>query len=202
MNRLMWLSPCIKNLRLVAPALGASIVITGALFAPTVSARGVVGQILLVAGECPAGFLPADGRTITANEYPELAAVLNEPTEVRFAQIDPVFAGDITPTPNPDPDSGSELRSPIEQVLYKTVDGTGKETNYTFRLVYGPEWVRTNSAEPADHLDGVTKFISLLDLKDYQGISASDYVIKTLAVNDIKSSVHAPDGTEIPLSSL
>ena len=90
------------------------------------NANGIVGQILLVAGECPAGYLPADGRVINADEYPELAAVLNEPTEVRFAQIDPVFAGDISPEPtNPDDPSADPLPNPIEQVLFKTIDGAG-----------------------------------------------------------------------------
>lgn len=109
---------------IVSFALGLTI--ASSMWASQANAMGLVGQILLVAGECPAGYLPADGRTISANEYPELAAVLNESTEVRFAQIDPIFAGDISPEPTtPDDPTADALPNPIEQVLFRTIDQSG-----------------------------------------------------------------------------
>ena len=126
---------------------------------PLFQANGVVGQILLVAGECPAGFLPADGRTITAAEYPELAAVLNEPTEVRFAQIDPIFAGDISPDPTtPDDPSAEDLPNPIEQVLFKTVDQSGNVSDLTVGVAYTEQYATIDPTQPGTLSNAVNNF--------------------------------------------
>lgn len=81
-----------------------------------VAAQSVVGEIVLVGGECPAGFLPVDGAAVDNSEFPELAAVLNRVGQgdvIRIPTLDPIFA-----------QSGrsrdvSDLPSPILAVLYR-----------------------------------------------------------------------------------
>ena len=123
------------------------------LSSPPATANGLVGQIVLVAGECPAGYLPADGRVISADEYPELAAVLNEPQEVRFAQIDPIFAGEVSPEPVVD-----ALPNPIEEVLFKTVDGSGNTSDLTVGIAYTEQYAMTDPTQPGTLSNAVDNF--------------------------------------------
>ena len=168
------------------------------------NANGIVGQILLVAGECPAGYLPADGRVINADEYPELAAVLNEPTEVRFAQIDPVFAGDISPEPtNPDDPSADSLPNPIEQVLFKTIDGAGNTSDLTVGVAYVEQYATTDPTQPSTLINPVNNFLKTPRISEkFPGLKASDYVIKTLGTDKIASALYLPDGRELTSTML
>ena len=66
------------------------------LMQPKASAEALVGEIVLVAGECPAGYLPATGASIPTSAYPELGAVLNRRAsqgveEIRLGNLTPVF---------------------------------------------------------------------------------------------------------------
>ena len=63
---------------------------------PTVKAEALVGEIVLVAGACPAGYLPTTGASISTSAYPELGAVLNRRAsqgveEIRLGNLSPVF---------------------------------------------------------------------------------------------------------------
>jgi hypothetical protein len=167
-------------------------------------ANGLVGQILLVAGECPAGYLPADGRTISATEYPELAAVLNEPTEVRFAQIDPIFAGDISPEPTtPDDPTADALPNPIEQVLFKTVDQSGNVSDLTVGVSYTEQYATTDPTQPSTLSNAVNNFLTDPRVSEkFPSHKASDYVIKTLGTDKIASGYYLPDGRELTSAML
>ena len=135
------------------------------------NASGLVGQIVLVAGECPAGYLPADGRVISADEYPELAAVLNEPQEVRFAQIDPIFAGDISPEPTTD-----ALPNPIEQVLFRTVDDSGNTSDLTVGVAYTEQYATTDPGQPGTLSNAVDNFLSSPRISEkFPGLKSADY---------------------------
>lgn len=59
-------------------AKGASAALVGAAcYLPLAShASTIPGEIILVAGQCPGGFLPADGSEVDLTAYPELAAVV------------------------------------------------------------------------------------------------------------------------------
>ena len=167
------------------------------IWSSSAQANGIVGQILLVAGECPAGYLAADGRTISAADYPELASVLNEPTEVRFAQIDPVFAGDISPEPVDPPTTGS-LQSPIEQVLFKTVDEAGNTADLTVGVSYTEQYATTDPAQPATLSNAVNKFLTEPRISEkYPGLKSADYVIKTLETDKFPSLLYLADGREL-----
>jgi len=39
-------------------------------------ASTIPGEIILVAGQCPGGFLPADGSSVDLSKYPELTSVV------------------------------------------------------------------------------------------------------------------------------
>lgn len=70
--------------------------VSSGLLQPKASAEGLVGEIVLVAGECPAGYLPATGTSIPTSAYPELGAVLNRRAsqgveEIRLGNLTPVF---------------------------------------------------------------------------------------------------------------
>ena len=39
-------------------------------------ASTIPGEIILVAGQCPGGFLPADGSSVDLTKYPELTSVV------------------------------------------------------------------------------------------------------------------------------
>lgn len=157
-------------------------------------ASGLVGQILLVAGECPAGFLPADGRSISAAEYPELAAVLNEPTAVRFAQIDPVFLDDINPEPVDPPSPGGTLQSPIELVLYKTADAAGNATDFTLLVGFTGNYETTDPAYPSEIVPAVNAYLDKTQRSDkYPELLAAGYVIRTLN----SDKLYDPDGGDI-----
>lgn len=79
--------------------LGVSLSIIAAstmLVQPTAKAEALVGEIVLVAGACPAGYLPATGSSISTSAYPELGAVLNRRAsqgveEIRLGNLSPVF---------------------------------------------------------------------------------------------------------------
>lgn len=174
------------------------------MYASQANANGLVGQILLVAGECPAGYLPADGRAISAEEYPELAAVLNEPTEVRFAQIDPIFAGDISPEPTtPDDPTADALPNPIEQVLFKTVDGSGHTSDITVGVSYTEQYSTTDPAQPGTLSNAVNSFLGTPRISEkFPGLKSADYVIKTLGTEKIASGLYLPDGRELTSTML
>ena len=182
----------------------ASIVSITPLHISSVQASGLVGQILLVAGECPAGYLPADGRTISADEYPELAAVLNEPTEVRFAQIDPIFAGDISPEPTiPDDPTADALPNPIEQVLFKTVDQSGNVSDLTVGVSYTEQYATTDPTQPSTLSNAVNNFLTDPRVSEkFPSHKSSDYVIKTLGTDKIASGYYLPDGRELTSAML
>ena len=174
------------------------------LSSPFAHASGLVGQILLVAGECPAGYLPADGRTISADEYPELAAVLNEPTAVRFAQIDPIFAGDISPEPTtPDGPTADALPNPIEQVLFKTIDESGNTSDLTVGVSYTEQYATTDPTQPGTLSNAVNNFLATPRISEkFPGLKASEYVIKTLGTDKIASALYLPDGRELTSTML
>ena len=54
-----------------------------------VASATVVGELVLVGGQCPAGFIPLDGRTLSQDEYPELAAVLGGRDVIDLPTISP-----------------------------------------------------------------------------------------------------------------
>lgn len=54
-----------------------------------VASATVVGELVLVGGQCPAGFIPLDGRTLSQDEYPELAAVLGGQDVIDLPTISP-----------------------------------------------------------------------------------------------------------------
>ena len=163
------------------------------LSSPPATANGLVGQIVLVAGECPAGYLPADGRVISADEYPELAAVLNEPQEVRFAQIDPIFAGEVSPEPVTD-----ALPTPIDEVLFKTVDGSGNTSDLTVGIAYTEQYATTDPTQPGTLSNAVDNFLSSARISEkFPGLKSADYVIKTLATDKTPSAYYLPDSREL-----
>ena len=84
----------------------------------------------------------ADGRYL--GDEPELTRVLNEPQEVRFAQIDPIFAGEVSPEPVVD-----ALPNPIEEVLFKTVDGSGNTSDLTVAIAYTEQYATTDPTRRA-----------------------------------------------------
>ena len=47
------------------------------MLAPAAWSASLVGEIVVVSGACPGGYIPLDGRTLDPEIYPELAAVLN-----------------------------------------------------------------------------------------------------------------------------
>lgn len=187
---------------IVSFALGLTI--ASSMWASQANAMGLVGQILLVAGECPAGYLPADGRTISANEYPELAAVLNESTEVRFAQIDPIFAGDISPEPTtPDDPTADALPNPIEQVLFRTIDQSGNTSDLTVGVSYTAQYETTDPTQPSTLSNAVDRFLGEPRISEkFPGLKSADYVIKTFETDKVASALYLPDGREITSTML
>ena len=83
-----------------------------ALSVNTASAAAV-GEIVLVAGQCPGGFIPLDGRELKGDVYPELAAVLNTDA-IALPPLAPRFSTKVETTR----DTGN-TRDPIKQPIIK-----------------------------------------------------------------------------------
>lgn len=83
-----------------------------ALSVNTASAAAV-GEIVLVAGQCPGGFIPLDGRELKGDAYPELAAVLNTDA-IALPPLAPRFSTKVETTR----DTGN-TRDPIKQPIIK-----------------------------------------------------------------------------------
>ena len=61
-----------------------------------------VGEIVLIGGNCPGGFIPVDGRRVLTADYPELASVLN----VEDQQY--ILLPDISPRVSVDPNQENQ----------------------------------------------------------------------------------------------
>jgi hypothetical protein len=97
-----------KTLAYVSAGLATSF----ALSVNTANAAAV-GEIVLVAGQCPGGFIPLDGRELKGDVYPELAAVLNTDA-IALPPLAPRFSTKVETTR----DTGN-TRDPIKQPIIK-----------------------------------------------------------------------------------
>ena len=97
-----------KTLTYVSAGLATSF----ALSVNTVNAAAV-GEIVLVAGQCPGGFIPLDGRELKGDVYPELAAVLNTDA-IALPPLAPRFSTKVDTTQDP-----VKTRDPIKQPIVK-----------------------------------------------------------------------------------
>lgn len=142
-----------------------------------------VGEILLVAGQCPAGYLPADGRVVDAGEYPELAAVLNEADAVRFADLRPIFEGE-------EPGPGGDLPGPISAVLFELVSEKGRSA---LRVDYNVDrdFVNLSDAE------GILKNVQAYAQQRYSASVTGEFALTTKLVDNVKPELVYKDGSII-----
>lgn len=94
-----------------------------ALSVNTASAAAV-GEIVLVAGQCPGGFIPLDGRELKGDAYPELAAVLNTDA-IALPPLAPRFSSKVDATQ--DPQEPIKIDGPI--VIKDPKNPRGNKTN-------------------------------------------------------------------------
>jgi len=78
-----------------------------------IASAAAVGEIVLVAGQCPGGFIPLDGRELKGDLYPELAAVLNTDA-IALPPLAPRFSSKVETTQDP-----VKTRDPIKQPIVK-----------------------------------------------------------------------------------
>lgn len=89
---------------------------TSNLISTSVKAEALVGELVLVAGACPAGYLPLNGNIVSSETYPELGAVLNRRAsqgnvEIRLGSFAPVF--EATPV-RVDPVGAQNVEEPTD----------------------------------------------------------------------------------------
>ena len=144
-----------------------------------------VGEILLIAGQCPAGYLPADGRVVDAAEYPELAAVLNEADAVRFADLRPIFEGE-------EPGPVGDLPGPIASVLYELTDTNG--------LKFAPLEVIFDGTTEFGNLadaEAILKNVAVYTSEFYRAIPTGNFVLTTKETDKALAELVAKDGSLI-----
>ena len=95
-----------------AASFSAGVITTISLSVSTASASAV-GEIVLVAGQCPGGFIPLDGRELKGDQYPELAAVLNTDS-IALPPLAPRFSTKVETNQEP-----VKTRDPIRRPIVK-----------------------------------------------------------------------------------
>ena len=92
-----------KSMKDAVASLGCLAAVTALSFSlSNAASAAAVGEIVLVGGNCPGGFIPVDGRRVLAADYPELSSVLGVDDEQY------ILLPDISPRVSVDPNQENQ----------------------------------------------------------------------------------------------
>ena len=170
-----------------------------ALSVNTASAAAV-GEIVLVAGQCPGGFIPLDGRELKGDAYPELAAVLNTDA-IALPPLAPRFSSKVDATQDPqepikidgpivikDPKNPRGDKTNVASLNQEPISANARTTaQQTSKLgSLEPKYCIATSGDTAPLVDVGLEFIG-----DENGLPTGKLVFKRVSVSGY---VNLPDG--------